>query len=115
MQAIAYVDTFLRLNQKVEECTLRLVGVSAIFLAVKINEDRLLSVDQCVRECNNDYSAEMIIKTEKILLLNLNFKTNLPTALDFAQFFLYLSHETFDFSDLVNESLSFIYVALLGK
>jgi Cyclin, N-terminal domain len=115
MQAIAYVDTFLRLNSKVEECTLRLIGITAIFLAVKINEDRLLSVDQCVRECNSDYSADLIIKTEKILLLNLNFKTNLPTSLDFAQFFLYLSDENFDFGDLVNESMSFIYVALLGK
>jgi hypothetical protein len=57
----------------------------------------------------------MIIKTEKILLLTLNFKTNLPTALDFTQFFLYLSDDKFDFGDLVDESLSFIYVALLGK
>ena len=57
----------------------------------------------------------MIIKTEKIMLITLNFKTNLPIALDFAQFFLYLSDDTFDFGELVNESLSFIYVALLGK
>lgn len=63
---------------------MRLIGITAIFLAVKINEDRLLSVEQCVKECNSDYSADMIVKTEKILLLTLNFKTNLPTALDFA-------------------------------
>lgn len=57
----------------------------------------------------------MIVKTEKILLMTLNFKTNLPTAFDFAQYFLFLSDETFDFSDMLEDSLSFIYVALLGK
>jgi hypothetical protein len=45
MQSIAFVDAFLCRNAKVEECTLRLIGITAIFLAVKINEDRLLSVD----------------------------------------------------------------------
>lgn len=45
MQAIVFVDTFLRFNAKVEECTLRLIGITAILLAVKLNEDRLLSVD----------------------------------------------------------------------
>jgi len=68
-----------------------------------------------VKECNYDYSSDMIIKTERILLALLNFKTNHPTAFDFAQYFLYLSDESFEFSDIVNESLSFIYVSLMGK
>ena len=115
MQAIIYVDLFLRKNKRVEECTLRLIGIAAIFVAVKINEDRLLSVDQCVRECNCDYTSEMIKKTERMLLILLNFKTNLPTSMDFVQFFLYLSDDTFEFTDLINECLSFIYVSLMGN
>ncbi len=57
----------------------------------------------------------MIIRTERILLVLLDFKMNFPTAMDFAQFFLYLSDARFDFSEIINDSLSFIYVSLMGK
>lgn len=59
----------------------------------------------------------MIQKMEKVMLLNLDFKTNLPTAMDFLQFFFYmsLSDAGFDFSEIIQECLSFIYVAIMGK
>jgi hypothetical protein len=57
----------------VEVCTLQLVGIAAVILAVKINEDRLLSLQQGEFECNNNYSAAMIEKTERTLLLHLEF------------------------------------------
>jgi hypothetical protein len=109
------VDLFLRKSSKVEQCTLKLVGIAAILVAVKINEDKLLSIDQCVKECNGDYSPDMIVKTERILLVLLDFRMNLSTAIDFVQFFLYLSDPTFDFSEIVSDSLSFIYISMMGK
>ena len=115
MQSILFLDYFMRKSDRVEYCTLRLIAIASILVAVKLNEDRLLSVNQCVKECNNDYTSEMIIKTERLLLVYLNFKINFPTAIDFVQFFLYLSDPKFEFNDIINESLSFIYVSLMGK
>lgn len=115
MQSILFLDYFMRKSDRVEYCTLRLIAMASILVAVKLNEDRLLSVSQCVKECNNDYTSEMIIKTERLLLVYLNFKINFPTAIDFVQFFLYLSDPKFEFNDIINESLSFIYVSLMGK
>lgn len=45
MLAIAYLDLALRKNKRVEQCTLKLIAITAILIAVKINEDRLLSVE----------------------------------------------------------------------
>ena len=115
MQAILYVDLFLRKNNRVEVCTLKLIGIAAILIAVKINEDRMLSVEQCSKECNFDYTQQMIVKTERIMIMLLDFKTNLPTCMDFLQFLLYLSDQTFDFGEIINECLSFIYVSMMGK
>ena len=68
MQAIYFVDQFLRKNDKVEECTIQLVGIAAIILAVKINEDKLLSLMQGSMECGGVYTPQMIEKTEKTML-----------------------------------------------
>lgn len=56
----------------------------------------------------------MIEKAEKALLLYLGFQINNPTVLDFIQYFLYLSNSQFDFYPIINESLSFVYVSLIG-
>ena len=91
------------------------MGIASILVAVKLNEDRLLSIEQCAKECNGDYTHDMIIKTERILLVHLNFKVNISTALDFAQFFLYLSDPAFDFTDIINDSVNIMYIAMMGK
>jgi hypothetical protein len=80
-----------------------------------MNEDRLLNLEQGVIECQGEYSIDMIAKTERMMLLLLDFMTNLPTPLDFIQYFLYLSHSTFDFSVFINECLSLVYFSLIGK
>ena len=40
---------------------------------------------------------------------------NIPTPVDFIQYFLYLSNPAFDFSTMIHESLPYAYVALIGK
>ena len=114
MQAIYYVDLFLAKIATVEDCTLQLIGMASIIMAVKINEDRYLSFHQGVYECNMIYTPEMIEKTEKTLLLLLEFKTNVPTPVDFIYYLLYLSNQTFDFSNLIHECTCYAYVCLIG-
>ena len=80
-----------------------------------MHEDRCLSMWQGVGECNGDYDVSMIQKTERMMLLLLDFRTNLPTPMDFLQFFLYLSDSAFDFTAIVSECLNFAYVCLIGK
>ena len=62
---------------------MQLLGISALILSVKLNEDRYLSMRQGAEECNNIYSVEMIEKTERMILLLLQFNTNLPTPMDY--------------------------------
>jgi len=44
------------------------VAIAAIIVAVKINEDKILSFMQGAIECGNVYTPEMIEKTEKTML-----------------------------------------------
>lgn len=66
-------------------------------------------------ECDNNYTPKMIEPIEKLILLKMEFKTNDPTPMDFLQYFLYLSNETFDFSGIIEEAKCYSYVAIIGK
>lgn len=57
----------------------------------------------------------MIEKTERTMLLHLEFYTNVPTPMDFLQFLLYLSNQNYDFYPIIHDCLSFVYVSLIGK
>lgn len=49
------------------------------------------------------------------MLVLLDFKMNIPTPLDFVQLFLYLSDQSYDFTEIIQETMSLIYVSLMGK
>ncbi len=66
-------------------------------------------------ECGGCYTPEMIEKIEKSILFLLQFRTNIPTPIDFIQYFLILSNKEVDFSDMILECRSYAYVSLLGK
>lgn len=57
----------------------------------------------------------MIEKIEKSMLFLLDFRTNIPTPIEFIQYFLYLSNPDFDFSNMIFESRTYAYVSLIGK
>jgi hypothetical protein len=114
MQAIYFADHFILNNSRVEVCTLQLIGVAAILIGVKINEDRLLTFQQAVMECANAFTIEMIEKTERIMLLQLEFQTNIPTPIDFIQYFLCMANPSFNFNDIIQEAKNYSYVALIG-
>lgn len=56
----------------------------------------------------------MIEKTERTMLQLIEFQTNLPTPMDYLQYLLYLSNQHYDFSEVIHECLSFVYVSLIG-
>jgi hypothetical protein len=66
-------------------------------------------------ECGGVYTPEMIEKIEKSILYLLQFRMNIPTPIDFIQYFLVLSNKECDFSDMILECRSYAYVSLLGK
>ena len=57
----------------------------------------------------------MIEKTERIMLLQLEFHTNIPTPIDFLQFLLQIYNKDFDFSEIILECLNYSYVSLIGN
>ena len=83
MQAISLVDLFLMKYSGVEIEVLQLVGISALFIAVKGNEDRILSIAQCESECDGQYSIEQLQNFERGMLTLLEWKVNIPTPMDF--------------------------------
>jgi hypothetical protein len=77
------MDLFIRKTPRADSCTFKLVAITSIVLSVKMNEDRMLSLSEAAKQCDYVYGPEMIEKMEKVILLKLNFRTNIPTALDF--------------------------------
>lgn len=115
MLAIEFVDQFLRKNNKVEECALKLIGIAAIIVAVKSLEDRVLSIEQVLQECEGIYDHVIIQKTERMLLLILDFNAFLPTPIDFLSYFLYLSNPKADFRIAIEKCTNFVYLCFIGK
>lgn len=91
------------------------MAIAATILAVKINEDKLLSFEQGAMECGGVYTPAMIEKTEMTMLQLIQFQTNFPTAMDFLQYLLYLSNQSYNFNEVIHECLSFVYVSLIGN
>ena len=75
---------------------MRLIGIACLLIAVKLNEDRHLGIDQCRHECGNEYTNEMIQKTERlVLMVALDFTpTSYPTSFDFAEEILWVFLES---------------------
>jgi hypothetical protein len=84
----------------VEPCTLQLIGIAAIILAVKMNENKTFPFELGAQECNNIYTPEMIEITERTMLAMLKFKMDIPTVIDFLQFFLFLTIKEDHYNDI---------------
>lgn len=48
LQAIAFFQSYLAKNRNVMSCFLAEIAIIAVELAIKNNEDRVLSLDECV-------------------------------------------------------------------
>ena len=81
-------------------------------LAVKLNEQVNLSLQQAVDECKGVYTKQAIEKCEKMILSLLEWRVNIPTPFEFASYFLYLANNEFDFESILIDS-AFVSLELL--
>ena len=56
-----------------------------------------------------------MIKTEVMMLQVLKCRVNIPTALDFVQYFLYMSNSDFEFKPIIGNCSFYILELLTGK
>lgn len=77
--AVNFVDRYLSLSPAVEKKNLQLVGLTALYLAAKVEEVMLPKVDNMVLAANNTYTASQITKMETNLYFTLSFRITPPT------------------------------------
>ena len=53
LQAIAFIEGYLSKNRNVMTCFMSEIAIIAIEIAIKNNEDRVLSLDECVNMIDN--------------------------------------------------------------
>ena len=117
---------------------LREIAIIAVEIAIKNNEDKVLSLEECVYMIdkigvNTDstlnasnssqgsggsgssggkiekFNVKMFASLERHMLLLLKFKINIPTALDFALFFAHRAFPREDAQLLIQKCLPWIY------
>ena len=166
LQAIAYFEGYLAKNHNVMSCFLSEIAIIAVELAIKNNEDRVLSLDECVNmvdnitpqanqhmahnantsmistqstiamrqgqgghqamaahydssnntsgslssnRSNDKFTVPMFAALERHMLLMLNYRINIPTALDFALFFAHKVFAEADAQHLVQKCIPWFY------
>lgn len=77
--AVNFVDRYLSLTSAVEKKNLQLIGLTALYLAAKVEEVMLPKVDNMVLAANNTYTAIQITKMETNLYFTLSFRITPPT------------------------------------
>jgi hypothetical protein len=77
--AANYVDRYLSVHRNVKKEELQLVGVSAMFIASKMEEVYSPRVADFAKSTDNGYDVKQIVKMEKQILRELGWKTTPPT------------------------------------
>ena len=144
-------------------CFMSEIAIIAIEIAIKNNEDRVLSLDECVNmienisvnnqaanssmlsqqsliatrqgknnipigtqqdssnsgslssnRSNDKFTVQMFAALERHMLLMLNFRVNIPTALDFALFFAHRAYAEADAQALVQNCIPWMYFVSLN-
>ena len=113
--AIQYVDKILqKSSHTLQKDILQLIGIASIILAVKVNENVIISMELGLLECDIQYTLDMLLNAEKAILIHNEFKVNEPTPIDFIQFLLHASNPEFDFGQMITDSLRYAFIGLLG-
>jgi len=115
MNAIAYVDHFVHKQPGIQKEYLQVVAVVAIIVAVKLNEQVLLSLEQGVVECDNSVNVEWISNLEKLMLSSLWDVIGGASALDYLHLLLQIPFLDNDLSSLQEKCTYLIYLCLFGK
>lgn len=85
--AVNYVDRYLSAVPAVEKKNLQLVGLTALYLAAKVEEVLLPKVENMVLAANNTYTASQITKMETTLYFALDFRITPPTLNTWANWY----------------------------
>ena len=136
MQAILYFECYLAKNANAMPFFLREIALVAVEIAIKNNEDKVLSLEECVYMIdkivvnpNSDlnksqssggsgassegkiekFNVKMFGALERHMLLLIKFKINIPTALDFTLFFVHRAFPQEEAQFLVQKCLPWIY------
>ena len=77
--ATNFVDRFLSVRANVQKAELQLVGVTALFLAAKMEEVFCPKVGDFAKSTDNEYTSEQIVKIKTEIAKNLQFQLTPPT------------------------------------
>ena len=77
--ALNYVDRFLSIHHNIRKEELQLIGVSCMFIAAKMEEVYSPRVADFAKSTDNGYDVHQIVKMEKLILRELQWKTTPPT------------------------------------
>lgn len=87
-KALTIMDLFLKHNQrgassKIQDCDVHLIGLTAIFIASKYEDNRHITIDQLIQNaCRGKFKTDHILKMEWEILMALGFNTSMPTHLE---------------------------------
>ena len=85
-----YIDQYHRQTPNVQIEVYQLIGIVALMLAVKMQEDVVLTHEQAHIECQQQFATEMMEMVERDMLTKFDYSLNTPTSLDLVLQLLYL-------------------------
>ena len=94
MQGAHLADNSLRHNPNIQPGFLRIIYAVALEIAIKMNEQMILSLEDVASLFENRFNVSMLCNLEKHILTLNNFRINVATPLDFALHFCFLMGET---------------------
>ena len=86
--AVNYVDRFLSAHPNVKKEELQLVGVTAMFIAAKMEEVYSPRVSDFAKSTDNGYSVIQIVQMEKVVLKEIKWRTTPPTYSMWANWYM---------------------------
>lgn len=86
--AMSYVDRLLSAVENIKKENFQLVGLTALYIAAKIEEIYPAKIGDFARAADNGYSAKTIRQTEKFMLKSLNWRITGPTVYNFTNWLM---------------------------
>ena len=134
LQAIGLFESYLSQNVNAMPFYLKEIAMVAIEISIKNNEDKVLSLEECVymidkigvssspqthhQQPSNGraekFTVKMFAALERHMLHLLSWKINFPTAMDFALFFAHRAFNRDDAQFLVQKCLPWFYFVALN-
>ena len=86
--AVNYVDRYLSVKENIPKSEFQLIGVTALFVASKIEEIYPPKVSDFIRSCDDGYTAVEILAQENLLIQKLKWIMNPPTLGTWSNWYL---------------------------